>query len=227
MKQQEAFKKGTDEQFIESIPLGPWTSYSLLHDPKHMCFVLSRYKFCSKMLEGKKNILEVGCGDGFGVPIIAQGSDFVLAFDSEERLIEGDKQRLSALSNVKFVTHDICSSSVRFGDTLFDGAFAIDVIEHLDKDLEPNFMRNVCESLNSDGVFIIGTPNVSATEHATYRSKVQHINLHSQESLRSLLQQYFNNVFMFSMNDEIIHTGYGQMAHYLFGIGVGVKHTDV
>ena len=65
-RQEEAFRKGTEEQFIASVPLGPWTSYSLLNDPKHMCFVLARYKFCSKMLEGKAKILEVGCGDGFG-----------------------------------------------------------------------------------------------------------------------------------------------------------------
>lgn len=220
MKQQEAYKKGTDEQFIESVKLGPWTSYSLLHDPKHMCFVLSRYKFCAKMLEGKKSILEVGCGDGFGMPIIAQGAEFVLGIDSESRLIEGNKERLVDLKNVKFTTHDICESKV---DGVFDGAFAIDVIEHLDKELETKFMTNTCKSLNSDGIFIIGTPNIFANEHATYRSRVQHINLQSQDSLRALLYQYFNNVFMFSMNDEVVHTGYGPMAHYLFGVGVGVK----
>ena len=37
-----------------------------------MAFVLSRYKFLAKMLNDKTNVLEVGCGDGFGAPIIAQ-----------------------------------------------------------------------------------------------------------------------------------------------------------
>ena len=47
--------ESTHDQFAqEEIKLGPWTSYSLVNDPKHMAFVLSRYKFCAKMLEGKK-----------------------------------------------------------------------------------------------------------------------------------------------------------------------------
>ena len=28
------------------------------------------------------------------------------------------------------------------------------------------------------------------------------------EELRALMQRYFNNVFMFGMNDEVLHTGY-------------------
>ena len=52
--------KGTEYQFdCEEIALGPWTSYSLKNDPKHLAFVLARYKFCAKMLAGKKN----GCGN--------------------------------------------------------------------------------------------------------------------------------------------------------------------
>ena len=30
-------------------------------------------------------------------------------------------------------------------------------------------------------------------------------------------------VFMFSMNDEVVHTGYHKMAHYLFGLCTGKK----
>ena len=35
-----------------------------IQDPRGLVFSLSRYKFVSKMLEGKKNVLEVGCGTG-------------------------------------------------------------------------------------------------------------------------------------------------------------------
>jgi 2-polyprenyl-3-methyl-5-hydroxy-6-metoxy-1,4-benzoquinol methylase len=223
MKQEEAFKKGTDEQFIESLKLGPWTSYSLLHDPKHMCFVLSRYKFCSKILTDKKNILEVGCGDGFGTPIVASGDKFLLGIDTDSRLIRGDTERLDSIKNIRFATHDMCQSSVHYGNSLFDGAFSIDVIEHLDSELELSFMKNICGSISEDGIYVMGTPNITANTYATYRSKVQHINLKSFESLHTLMCEYFKNVLMFSMNDEIVHTGYGSMAHYLFSVGIGVK----
>lgn len=54
------------------LKLGPWTSYSMANDARHMAFVLSRYKFVAKMLEGRSRIMEVGCGDAFGLPIVAQ-----------------------------------------------------------------------------------------------------------------------------------------------------------
>jgi hypothetical protein len=40
-----------------------------------------------------------------------------------------------------------------------------------------------------------------------------------QSNFRRLTQKYFHNVFMFSMNDEVVHTGYHKMAHYLVAIG--------
>ena len=56
----------------EGLNQGPWTSWSMMHDARHMAFVLSRYKFVAKMLEGRKRVMEVGSGDAFGLPIVAQ-----------------------------------------------------------------------------------------------------------------------------------------------------------
>ena len=32
------------------------------------------------------------------------------------------------------------------------------------------------------------------------------------------MERHFHNVFMFAMNDEVVHTGYHKMAHYLFAL---------
>ena len=37
-------------------------------------------------------------------------------------------------------------------------------------------------------------------------------------NLHHLLKNYFENVFLFSMNDEVVHTGFTPMAHYLFAV---------
>jgi 2-polyprenyl-3-methyl-5-hydroxy-6-metoxy-1,4-benzoquinol methylase len=213
--------EATNDQFAtKELNLGPWTSYSLINDPKHMAFVLSRYKFCAKMLDGKSSVLEVGCGDAFGAPIVAQAVDKLHCVDWEERNTEGNRRRLSTLKNITFDTVDI---SV---DTLpgkYDGIFNIDVIEHLEPEYEKAFVENMVQCLNQQGVMIIGTPNETASEHATFRSDHQHINLKTAGSLKSLMDNYFHNTFIFSMNDELIHTGYYPMAHYLFAMGVGKK----
>ena len=216
-----AYKEGTAYQFnIRELKLGPWTSYSLINDPKHMCFVLSRYKFCAKMLEGKKVVMEIGSGDGFGLPIIAQAAKKVYAVDWDKRLLEGNAQRLKHLQNVEYLHVDLNKSSP---DVAVDGAFLIDVIEHLEPEKEKVFLNNIVKCLKPEGVLIIGTPNITASEHATPRSRVQHINLKSSKSLRELMERYFENVFMFGMNDEVLHTGYASMCHYIWAIGVGLR----
>ena len=101
LSKKESFKVATSYQFnTDQITLGPWTSYSLLNDPKHMCFVLSRYKFCAKIMEGKHSILEIGCGDGFGIPIVAQSARYVLGIDVDDRLIEGNRERYKEIKNI-------------------------------------------------------------------------------------------------------------------------------
>ena len=50
--------------------LGLRSSESWSGDPKHIVFRLSRYKFVSKMLAGRSNVLEIGCGDAFGTRIV-------------------------------------------------------------------------------------------------------------------------------------------------------------
>ncbi len=220
LTQQEAYQLGTDYQFIDSVKLGPWTSYSLLHDPKHMGFVLARYKFCAKMLEGMDLVLEVGCGDGFGTPVIAQAVKKVIAIEPDLRHIKGNRERLKKISNVEFRAMSICD---QVPPEKFDASFSIDVIEHLDKPLNKLFLENQCASLKEDGVCIVGTPNITANKYASERSRVQHINLQSQASLKKMMSKYFKRVFMFGMNDEVLHTGYSPMCHYIFAMGVGVK----
>jgi hypothetical protein len=35
---------------------------------------------------------------------------------------------------------------------------------------------------------------------------------------------YFRNVFLFGMNDEVLHTGYYDMCHYLWALCSSPKH---
>src|SRR5262249_26818849 len=97
----EAYHAAMDLPFLhEEIPLGPWTTDSLIRDPKHLAFVLARYKFCARMLAGKQHVVEVGCGDGFGLPIVAQVVGKLTCIDWDERQLEGNRRRLAHLTNV-------------------------------------------------------------------------------------------------------------------------------
>ena len=79
------------------------------------------------------------------------------------------------------------------------------------------------DRLSDDGVVILGMPSIESQTYASPASKDGHVNCKTGKDLKSLLEKYFHNVFLFSMNDEIVHTGFEKMAHYLLVLCCGVK----
>lgn len=66
-------------------------------------------------------------------------------------------------------------------------------------------------------------PSIESQEFASPASKAGHINCKSGDELRKTMLEYFENVLIFSMNDEVVHTGFLKMAHYLIAIGISQK----
>lgn len=224
MKKEKAKEIQNQQQFDDydnqgGVYLGPYTSHIWRTDPRHLCFLLSRYKFVAKLLEGKANALEIGCGDAFGMPVVLQTVPKITGVDWESLLLEDNKKRLAGY-NCDFYCMDI-TTTVPEGS--FGAAYCLDVIEHIPKDREHLFMTNICACLDDNALFIVGCPNITADKYASEASKIGHINLKHHHELRELMSKHFHNVLMFSMNDEVVHTGYYPMAHYLFAIGIGKK----
>jgi 2-polyprenyl-3-methyl-5-hydroxy-6-metoxy-1,4-benzoquinol methylase len=100
----------------------------------------------------------------------------------------------------------------------FDAAYSLDVLEHIPAEKERVFLKNVAGSLNDLGELIIGMPSLESQAYASPGSKAGHVNCKSAPELKTLLRDYFHSVFMFSMNDEVVHTGYHPMAQYVFAV---------
>lgn len=217
----ENYKETVEGAFgYPEIPLGPWTTFSLMGDAKHNLFVLARYKFCSKMLAGKDLVVEVGCGDGFGIPIMAQSVKQLICIDWDERSLEGCKRRLSHLKNVTYKKINLNEETAPLNA---DALFSIDLIEHIDPSGETRFMENLCGLMKKESVLITGTPNIHAEQYASENSKRLHINLKNPKTLQELTLRYFKYEFSFGMNDEVLHTGYGPMCHFLWSLGIEKK----
>jgi hypothetical protein len=63
-------------------------------------------------------------------------------------------------------------------------------------------------------------PSLESQIYASPNSKAGHVNCKTMPDFKSTLLTYFHNVFMFGMNDEMVHTGFHKMAHYLIALGV-------
>lgn len=201
--------------------LGPINAESLLKDPKHLAFSLSRYKFSAKMLHNCKHIIELGCGEGIGVlAFLKETSACITAIDFDQKQIEYAKANLLPFvhGRVKFICNNIITGSYKGKKA--DGLACIDVIEHIHSSEEKRFFSHCLSLLKKDGVAIFGTPNKFASKYASPRSRKGHINLFTPERFTFTLENYFKRVFLFSMNDEMIHTGYNKLAHYLVALCV-------
>ncbi len=199
---------------------GLMSNFTWHDDPKRLAFVLSRYKFVAKMLSGRPRVLEVGCADAFGTRIVAQEVGSVTAIDFDRVLIDDARRRMDPHWPFDCVVHDILARPMA---ARFDGAYALDVLEHIPAREERRFIRHIAASLTDSGALIIGTPSLQSQAYASPASKEGHVNCKDHRALRALMGRFFDNVFIFSMNDEVVHTGFYPMANYLFALCCGKK----
>ena len=184
-------------------------------DPRRLGFVLARYKFVAKMFIGCKRVLEVGCADAFGTRVVRQEVPEVVATDFDPVFIEHNLARPEPYWPITYKVHDMVAGPLAEN---FDGAFALDVLEHIQSRDESRFVRNIAASLTPHGSCILGSPSIQSQPYASPQSKAGHVNCKDGEELRTLMRQSFHSVFIFSMNDEMVHTGFLPLAHYLFAL---------
>jgi 2-polyprenyl-3-methyl-5-hydroxy-6-metoxy-1,4-benzoquinol methylase len=200
--------------------LGLTSGSTYLIDPKRLVFTLSRYKFVSKMLDGFDRVLEVGCGDGFASRIVRASVNSLTAIDIENEFIEDAKLRIDENLPIEFKVHNILEATL---EGSFDGIYSLDVLEHIPATLQDSYLKNVLDCLSDEGVLILGMPSIESQEYASGKGNNGHINCQSGRDLRNTLKDYFHNVFLFSMNDEVVHTGFDKMAHYILCVCTSKK----
>lgn len=201
--------------------LGLVGSAVLLEDPRRLTFLLSRYKFVAKMFEGLDSALEIGCGDATGTPLVRQTVPSVVATDIDPTFISDASARNIPSRPIDFQIHDFLGAPT---ERKFDAAYALDVLEHIEAKDEDRFLSNVCGSLTSSGVAIMGMPSLESQPYASPASKEGHVNCKTGPDLRATMKRHFNHVFLFSMNDEVVHTGFTPMAHYLLALGIDPRN---
>lgn len=202
------------------IILPPNISEILCRDPRLIGFVASRHKFVAKILEGL-DILEIGCQEGFGTMFVAPYVQSVTCIDFYPPFVAGFQKYMAPyLPNCSVKQGDITQE---FFQGPFEGAFALDVLEHIEACQEHHFWNNLCKSITPYATAIVGMPSLESQAYASEASKLGHVNCKTGSELKKVASEFFSSVVILSMNDEMLHNGYLPMSHYIFALCTGKK----
>ncbi|MBN2562031.1 MAG: class I SAM-dependent methyltransferase [Phycisphaerae bacterium] len=198
------------------MKLGPYLSYWLHHSPRRMLYAMAYYSFAAALIGRGRRVLDVGCSEGMGTQLLALECGYAEGLDINSAFIATARRNWRHPS-VRFRLMDV----FKHPPIGWDAIVAFDVVEHLTPRRADVFLGLVARGLRDAGIAVIGTPSITGQAYASRISRAGHINCYSGERLEEAMREYFTHVFMFGANDEVVHTGFLPMAHYLIGVGCG------
>lgn len=209
------FLNETESLAQKKVHIGINTNFKIFKDPLQFFISLARYKFVSKIFSGKKNILEIGCGDAFNSKIVAQTVINLEVCDIDDNLLYDARKCSKERFKFKVFKHNFLINKYK---KKYNGIYLLDVFEHISKKNEKKFLENIKHSLDKKGTLVVGIPSLEFQKYSRDKKISGHINCKTGSGLKKFLEKFFVNVNIFSMNDEITHTGFQKMACYLIAV---------
>lgn len=144
-----------------------------------------------------KNVLEAGCGEGYGASILAQSAKKVVGMDRKQELMAHAKHRYPE-TNLDFLVMDC--EELAFQQGTFDVIVSIEVLEHLEN--YQAFMLEAFSILNPGGIFICATTNAQITFKKPDGSPLNrnHFQEFTPEEFVDVLGKYYDNITVLGEN---------------------------
>jgi SAM-dependent methyltransferase len=138
-----------------------------------------------------KNILEIGCGQGFNTYLLSKNeNNKVVGVDLSDQNIKIANKRYKG---VNFLVMDV--SKLNFENEYFDSVYAMDILEHVD-DLN-SVLRECCRVLKQGGKFIINVPAEKSEAwllkiRPTYFQEIHYVRIFNDKrnELENILQKF-------------------------------------
>lgn len=144
---------------------------------------LVAYNEAAKLVKG--NVLEIGCGEGYGIEWLAPQADKYTAIDKFPTDIA---QYAKGMNHVSFQQMSI--PPIQFETDNFDAIVTFQVIEHIEDD--EGMVREMSRVLKPGGILVLTTPNINMS----LTRNPWHVREYTVSELEGLLQKHFSKVEM-------------------------------
>lgn len=207
-------KKGNVKSILNNVE-----GIEFKKNPIDFFITLARYKFAARLLKTNDIVADVGCGTGLGSIFLSKFCKKVVGLDYDHQLIQFNSKNHSDINNISFDRFDLTKKIPKRFEKNFDVCVSMDVIEHFEyKDILKFVIPNYKRLIKKKGFCIIGTPNINSQKYASERRLSTHPYEFNYQNLKISLEKKFNNVHIFSMNDEIVSTQFSELAWYYIAV---------
>jgi 2-polyprenyl-3-methyl-5-hydroxy-6-metoxy-1,4-benzoquinol methylase len=132
-------------------------------------------------------VLDVGCAYGFGSAALGKRAERVIAIDTSIPVVKEAKKRYGS-SKIDFVV--MSAEHLGFREHAIQGAFAFEVVEHLNR--PETFFDDIERTISESGFLVLSTPNRLESKD----KNPFHVSEYSPEELNSSLRKHFSSVIM-------------------------------
>src|SRR3989344_701882 len=115
----------------------------------------TRYKFASQFCQDKK-VLEIACGAGFGLSLIAEKAKEVIACDVDEEILNYARKAYRNNKKIKIMKID-ANKKLPFSDKRFDVIILFEALYYLEN--TEKTLKEIFRVLKKSGILLICLPN--------------------------------------------------------------------
>lgn len=163
--------------------------------------VAFRYVLLKDLILKSDNVLEAGCGFGYGASYISNLAQKVTGLDIAEDSIEFCKKTYP-ISNVEWIIGDV--TNLPFENETFDVYVSYETLEHIPLNLVDKYVEEAYRVLKKGGRFIISTPN---KVNRTNINNPFHIKEYTFGELKTLLESKFKLSDSYSLELDKLYRG--------------------
>jgi lipopolysaccharide transport system ATP-binding protein len=155
--------------------------------------MLGRYAFAGAMFCRGAEVLDTGCGLGWGALLIAHFARRVTAFDRDPRL-ESFCRAIWPAENITWRTGDMRDMSF-LGDERYDVVLGMEVVEHFTREDGERYLGEVAKVLRPGGVFVATSAFPTRADEAQVMAAINqhHLHIFTHDEMLDLLRRRFSN----------------------------------